>query len=176
MKQKLSQKQKAQAMNQLKGFAILLVVVGVSLTVGLKITSDVKTNMVLDRTVDNETFNATSNPYNYTVTEAGDSDFNELVSVTVYDTTSQSTELTATIVDAEAGKVKVEGATDTGDESIDYNYEDKDTQARTGASDAISGLTELSGFLPIIGLVVAAAVVITLVSKGFGSSGRRGRA
>lgn len=163
-------------MQQLKMFAILLVTVGVTLTVGLKITGDVKTNMVLDNSVDNETFNATSDPYNYTVAEAGDSDFNKLTSVTVYDTTSQSTELTATIVDAEAGKVEVEGATDSGDESIDYNYEDKDTTARSGADDAISGLTELSGFLPIIGLVVAAAVVITLVSKGFGGSGRRGRA
>lgn len=157
-------------------FAIALVTIGVALTVGLKITSDVKSEMVLENTIDGETFNATSNPYNYTVAEASDSDFNKLTSVTVYDTTSQSSELTATIVDAEAGKVEVEGSTDSGDESIDYNYEDKDTTARTGADDAIGGLTELSGFLPIIGLVVAAAIVISLVGTGFGSGGTRGRA
>lgn len=52
-----------------------------------------------------------------------------------------------------------------------------DTTAETGAQDAIDGMTELSGFLPIIGLVVAAAVVIGLVSRGFGGgSGSRGRA
>lgn len=161
-------------MQKLKTFAVLLVVVGVALTIGLKVTGEVKSNMLIDNSVDNETFNATSDPYNYTVAEAGDSDFNKLESATVYDTTSQSSELTATIVDAEAGKVEVEGATDTGDESIDYQYTDDDTQAQSGADDAISGLTEVSGFLPIIGLVIAAAVVIGLVSGGFGG-GRRGR-
>jgi len=88
----------AQSMAQLKGFAIGLVVVGVTLTVGLKIMGSVKDNI-------------------------------------------------------------------------------NDSTAQTGASDAIDGMTELSGFLPIIGLVVAAAVVIGLVSKGFGNAGgARGRA
>lgn len=88
----------AQSMAQLKGFAIGLVVVGVTLTVGLKIMGSVKSNI-------------------------------------------------------------------------------NDSTAQTGASDAIDGMTELSGFLPIIGLVVAAAVVIGLVSQGFGGAGgSRGRA
>lgn len=51
-----------------------------------------------------------------------------------------------------------------------------DTTAETGATNAIDGMNELLGFLPVIGLVVAAAVVIGLVS-GFGrQSGMRGRA
>jgi len=51
-----------------------------------------------------------------------------------------------------------------------------DTSAETGAQNAIDGMNELLGFLPVIGLVVAAAVVIGLVS-GFGrSAGNRGRA
>jgi hypothetical protein len=51
-----------------------------------------------------------------------------------------------------------------------------DTTAQQGATNAIDGMNELLGFLPVIGLVVAAAVVIGLVS-GFGrSSGMRGRA
>jgi len=50
------------------------------------------------------------------------------------------------------------------------------TEAQTGASNAIEGMNELLGFLPVIGLVVAAAVVIGLVS-GFGrGGGTRGRA
>jgi len=90
--------QPAQSMSQLKGFAIGLVVVGVTITVGLKIMGSVRDNI-------------------------------------------------------------------------------NDSTAQTGASDAISGMTELSGFLPIIGLVVAAAVVIGLVSRGFGNgAGSRGRA
>jgi len=112
-------------------FAIALVTIGVVLTVGLKITSDVKSEMVLDNSATNETFNATSDPYNYTVAESSDSDFNKLTSVTVYDTTSQNTELTATIVDADAGKVEVDGATDTGDESIDYKKTQNPVQEQT---------------------------------------------
>lgn len=50
-----------------------------------------------------------------------------------------------------------------------------DTEAETGATNAIDGMNELLGFLPVIGLVVAAAVVIGLVS-GFGRGGMRGRA
>jgi|SRR6056297_2193831 len=51
-----------------------------------------------------------------------------------------------------------------------------DTGAETGATNAIEGMNELLGFLPVIGLVVAAAVVIGLVS-GFGrGTGMRGRA
>lgn len=50
-----------------------------------------------------------------------------------------------------------------------------DSTAETGATNAIDGMNELLGFLPVIGLVVAAAVVIGLVS-GFGRGGMRGRA
>jgi len=50
-----------------------------------------------------------------------------------------------------------------------------DSSAETGATNAIDGMNELLGFLPVIGLVVAAAVVIGLVS-GFGRGGMRGRA
>lgn len=50
-----------------------------------------------------------------------------------------------------------------------------DSQAETGATNAIDGMNELLGFLPVIGLVVAAAVVIGLVS-GFGRPRRRERA
>jgi len=50
-----------------------------------------------------------------------------------------------------------------------------DTTAETGAQNAIDGMNELLGFLPVIGLVVAAAVVIGLVS-GFGGRGTRGQA
>lgn len=50
-----------------------------------------------------------------------------------------------------------------------------DTTAQTGAQNAIEGMNELLGFLPVIGLVVAAAVVIGLVS-GFGGGMNRGRA
>jgi len=58
--------------------------------------------------------------------------------------------------------------------SVESNI--NNTEAQTGAQNAIEGMNELLGFLPVIGLVVAAAVVIGLVS-GFGrSAGNRGRA
>jgi len=58
--------------------------------------------------------------------------------------------------------------------SVESNI--NNTEAQTGAGNAIEGMNELLGFLPVIGLVVAAAVVIGLVS-GFGrGQGTRGRA
>ena len=50
------------------------------------------------------------------------------------------------------------------------------SEAQTGAANAIEGMNELLGFLPVIGLVVAAAVVIGLVSGFGGMGGNRGRA
>jgi len=44
--------------------------------------------------------------------------------------------------------------------------------ASQGANDATQGLLELSGFAPIIGLVLAAAAVISLVSGSFGAATR----
>jgi len=137
----------------------------------------VQGQMYDNKNVLNETFEADTDPYTYTVAEASDSNFYQLDSVTCYDTTSQDTEISCSITDASAGDIEINAATDTtGDESIDYSYRDEDTDARQGADNAISGMEELLGFLPVIGLVVAAAVVIGLVS-GFGaSSGKRGRA
>jgi len=164
------------SLGRLQTYVIAFVIIGVAGTVGLDIMASVQNNMELHKSVDNETFNATADPYNYTVSVASESDFKTLESVTVYDTTSQSTELTATIVDADAGKVEVSGPTDADDESIMYDYVDKDTEAQNGAGNAIDGMNQLLGFLPVIGLVVAAAVVIGLVSGFQGRSGSRGRA
>ena len=91
-------RQAGQTMARIKGFSIGLVVVGVTLTVGLKITSSVGSQI-------------------------------------------------------------------------------NDSTAQQGADNATEGLNELASFLPIIGLVVAAAAVIGLVSGGFsGGGGMRGRA
>jgi len=174
---KIRSKLKGQvSLSRLQTFVIAFVVIGVAGTVGLDIMGSVQDNMTINRAVDNETFNATSSTYTYTVSEAADSDFYTLSSVTVYQSESQDNEITTVeIIDADAGKVEINSTVDSDLESIDYSYEDEDTQARQGASNAIEGMNELLGFLPVIGLVVAAAVVIGLVS-GFGGSGRqRGR-
>lgn len=163
-------------LEKLKDYVLVFVVIGVAGAVGLTIMGSVKDASTNSFNVDGETFNSTSDPFTYTVAEAGDSDFSELTSVTVYDSTSETSELTATITDAANGKVEVNGSNSDGDlEVIDYSYEDEDTEAQKGADNAIDGLNETLGFLPVIGLVVAAVVVVGLVS-GFGGRGRKGRA
>jgi len=164
------------SLSNLQRYVIAFVVIGVVGAIGLDVMGSVQSNMYNSLSVENETFNATSNPYTHTVAEAGDTNFYELNSVTCYDTVDQGTEITCSITDASAGEVQIDAATDTEDETISYSYMDEDTQAREGADQAISGMNELLGFLPVIGLVIAAVVVIGLVS-GFGGSGRRrGRA
>lgn len=163
------------SLSRLQTFVIAFVIIGVAGTIGLDVMSTLQGNMYDHKDVANETFNATSDPYTHTVTVASDSDFYELTAVTCYDTVSQDNEISCNIADASAGDVEINSATDSEDESISYQYEDEDTVARDGAGQAIDGMNELLGFLPVIGLVVAAAVVIGLVS-GFGRGGRRGRA
>ena len=71
--------------------------------------------------VDNETFNATSDPFTYTVSHASDSDFVELTRVTCYSDTG-STELSedaCNISDSEAGKVEISTSVDSGDDLLE---------------------------------------------------------
>jgi len=112
--------------------------------------------------VSNETFNATSNPYNYTVSVSGNTDFVELDSVTVYESTSQTTEGNATIVDAEAGKVEVEVAEDAGDESLDYSYSEENTATGVLGSGQ-DALNTFGDFLQVIVVVGVAAVIFLLL-------------
>jgi len=98
----------------------LLIAVVVVAAVTIPVIND---TLVLDqKTTINETFNATSDPYTYTVNDASQSDFWELAKVTCYESTAQSTEQTCEILDAEAGDVNVSGAVDGDDESIDYSW------------------------------------------------------
>jgi len=71
----------------------------------------------------NETFNATSDPYTHTVAEASNSNFDEVDSAQGYNTTAQSTEITTTIVDAEAGEVNVSDVDISSTNSMDYDWQ-----------------------------------------------------
>lgn len=146
----------------------------------------VQGNMVMDEVVTAEVDQpAGPLPSNYTLDRSTSSDFITVkpgtVSVVLEDS-SASTNITLDqgtdyVVYNDAGNVELQSSPggvsydDTSDQVYtDYTAEVEDTQAREGASNAISGMNEILGFLPVIGLVVAAAVVIGLVS-GFGSNG-----
>lgn len=162
-------------LNKLQSFVIAFVVIGVAGSVGLNILGGVQDAATNEATVTAEEFDATSDPFTYTVADASESDFVELESVSVFDTTSENTELTATITNATTGEVEVQGATDADLESINYEYEAKDTEARNGADQAISGVNEVLGFLPVIGLVLAASVVISIVTGFTGRYRNKGK-
>jgi len=73
--------------------------------------------------VDNETFNATATEFNYTVADASQTDFDEIDSAQGYDTTAQDTEVNTTVLDAEAGKLNFEYATDPSADTQSVNYD-----------------------------------------------------
>jgi hypothetical protein len=183
------------SLQKLKAFVLAFVVIGVAGTVGLDVMGTLQHSMTNDVTVlDESSQPSTPLPSSYTVDKASDGDFRELendsVSVVFYDASASSnttlTEDTDYVVTYSSGSVEIQDTTTTssyntseGDKFYtDYTAILEDSQAQKGANNAIDGMNELLGFLPVIGLVVAAAVVIGLVS-GFGGSrsGRRtGRA
>lgn len=159
-----------QSVSDLQAYAIAFVVIGVSLVVGLSVMANVQDESYTRTTVTNETFNATSIPYTYTVNKASDAGFHELLTVTCYTDISQSTEQECEIENASAGKVNVTGGSVDSDlESLDYDY-DYEGNAYDGAGKAIEGLDTFTTWLPLIALVIVAAIVISLVGSFRGST------
>lgn len=164
------------SVDRLQTYAIAFVVIGIVLALGLRVMTGVQEGARSNLNVDNETFNATSDPFTYTVAEASDSEFVQLTRVTCYESDAQNTELAdedCNISDASAGKVSVSTALDDGDESVAYEYEDTN-KATEGADQAILGLSTFTDWLPLIALVIVAAIIIGLVSMFKGGSKRRG--
>jgi hypothetical protein len=192
-KQKMSLKQKMKgqvSLGRLQTYVIAFVVIGVAGTVGLSILATLQSTMTVDEAVSGELDQPTAPlPANYTLDKSTESDYVEVqpgsVEVKYYDssagTNTTLTEDTDYVVYNEEGTVEVLNTStttdydDTSDEYYtDYTAEMEDAEARSGAQKGIDGMNEILGFLPVIGLVVAAAVVIGLVGR-FGSNGRRGR-
>lgn len=164
------------SMDRLQTYAIAFVVIGIVLALGLRVMTGVQAGARSKEEVVNETFNATSDPFVYTVDEASDSEFVQLTQVTCYESESQDTALAdedCNISDASAGKVSISTTLDDGDESIHYDYEDTN-EATAGADQAILGLTTFTDWLPLIALVIVAAIIIGLVGMFRGGSKRRG--
>lgn len=192
--QKINLKQKVKgqvSLSNLQTYVIAFVTIGVAGTVGLNIMGTLETSMTEDVVIDSEQDQPSSPlPSNYTLDGSTQGDFVEIKegSVTVVlEDSSAGTNITLSEssdynVYYDSGNVELQsspgGVTydDTSDlVYTDYTAEVEDTETREGSQNATEGLNEVLGFLPVIGLVVAAAVVIGLVS-GFGSGRSRGRA
>lgn len=165
------------SIDKLQTYAIAFVVIGIVLALGLKVMSGVKTGTYDNLAVDNETFNATSDPFETTISKASDANFVELTYLECYKSVSQSDELTGVncnISDATAGKIKISASVDKDDlESANYKY-DATNKATEGANSSISGLTTFAEWLPLIALVIVAVVIIFLVTMFRGTTRRRG--
>jgi len=180
------------SINRLQTYVIAFVVIGVAGSVGLSIMSGVQGSMTLYEDVTGEQDSpANPLPTNYTLDKSTESTFVEIqsgsVQVSFYDSSADTyttlTEDTDYTVYYEQGEVTAKNSTalsdyDAASDHLETNYtaEMEDTDARQGAGYAIDGVNELLGWLPIIGLVVAAAVVLGLVGMFAGSSGTRRRA
>jgi len=192
--QKINLKQNVKgqvSLSNLQTYVIAFVTIGVAGTVGLNIMGTLETSMTEDVVIDSEQDQPSSPlPSNYTLDQSTQGDFVEIKdgSVTVVlEDSSAGTNITLSEssdynVYYDSGNVELQsspgGVTydDTSDHVYtDYTAEVEDTETRKGSQNATEGLNELLNFLPVIGLVVAAAVVIGLVS-GFGSGRSRGRA
>ena len=144
---------------------VALAVVSLTIVVGIGgiVLAELGGSSYIDQTVNNETFNATSDPYTYTVGQvSGDSEFYELSEVTVYASESQSTELDYAITDASAGEIQVNSTVDSDLESVDYTY-DQETTATTTLSDGEGSLSTFADFFQVIIVVAVAAVIFILL-------------
>jgi len=150
------------AVKQLGPLALAVVSLVVIIGIGSVVLAELTDTSYDTVDVTNETFNATSNPYNYTVSDAGNSDFVQLESATVYESTSQSSTGNVTILDAEAGKVNVEVAEDAPDESLEYSYSEKNkaTGILGSGQDALSTFGD---FLTVIVVVGVASIIFLLL-------------
>lgn len=192
MKQIIKQKIKGQvSLSRLQTYVIAFVVIGVAGTVGLNILGSLQSSLTDDVVITDEVDQPSEPlPSNYTLDESTRTDFVEIQSGSVTVVLEDSSAGTNTTLSEgtdydvyyDSGNVELKsspgGVTYNGTEDqvyTDYTAEVKDSESRQGADNAIEGMNEILGFLPVIGLVVAAAVVIGLVS-GFGSGRKRGRA
>lgn len=113
-------------------------------------------------TVANETVNATSDPFNHTVDKKSDVDFHQVASATCYESFSQDSTVTTDIVNDTT--IELSGFTvDKGDnESCEYDWEYEGT-AYDVTGNGIDGIIEISSWFEEMGLVVAAAILLTLL-------------
>lgn len=151
--------------------AIVIVIIAIMAGMGAVVLNNMQGQVYTANTAVNETFNATSDPYEHTTSHASDSDFYQLTDLTCYTNVSQAVKLTGTncnISDASAGKIKISEAVDGDTESIDYNFETSNTATGT-ISDGVSALADFSSWFGIVVLVVIAAIIIGIVTKSFGS-------
>jgi hypothetical protein len=178
-------------MKQLQAFGIGLVTIGLILTIGLQVLSTLGGNLETEEIITGESdINDTQLPDNYTLDESNDDNFLRVKqgSVTVeYRDASAGTTETLTqgfdfFVFNDQGLIRIQDTEtfldlDSSEDEFltDYTAVNADETARQGSNDTITGITELSSFLPILALVAAAAVVIGLVSGRIGGA-RRGRA
>jgi len=175
-------------MQQLQAAGIGLVAVGVILTVGISILSTLNSSLEVTEQVTGESdINNTALPDTYNLDASDDPSFKRVQegSVTVQfkdasaGTTATLTQGTDFDVNRQTGEIGIKDTEtfldldSSQDEFItDYTVVNTDETASTGANDSISGITELSTFLPILGLVTAAVVVIGLVSGSIGKQTR----
>lgn len=165
-KDKIKSKSKGQmqGVSSLAPLALAIVSLAIIVGVGAVTLNQMTTASYTDTTVTNETFNATSDPYTYTVSVAGNADFVELQTVTVYESEAQTTEVASyNISDASAGTVNVSTTVDAGSESIDYTYSQEN--ASTGILDTgTSALKTFADFFTVIVVIGIAAVLFLLLN------------
>jgi len=126
--------------------------------------------------VTNETFNATSDPYTYTVNEAGDTTFVELTDVTCYSDAGSTAlaDSACNVTDAGAGDVKLSTTVDSGDEAVDYDY-DEETTATSITDKGLTAMETFGDWFNIITIVAVASIILGLVMLFRSSTNRGGK-
>lgn len=156
---------------------VTILLIGIVLGLGIFIMAEVRTNVATDYTgTDNDVNVTATDPTNTTTLSDASEDDYELDSITVVNRTG-TTVPTTNYSYTDAGVITWSDDAVAGNEIIPfgetvnvtstYTYDATDSP-EAGIGDAMDGLLDFSGWIAVIVVVLAAAIVLGIVLKSFG--------
>jgi hypothetical protein len=174
------------SLDQMRQWGMGLLVLGIMFGVGLAVLTDIQPQLYSDTLVEDDAYSpSTPLPSNFTVSPNGQGLVENSETLVLYDssagtntTLDAGTDYTA-YYDEATFEVQNTSATTDYDSStdsvyVDYEYE-TEGEAYSAVGDTIDAISEFTGWFGLIVLVIVAAIIIRIVTNGFGSAGQASR-